>query len=121
MQGQETSSRLVSRSQCSSPGATGISGLHSRRTRGDRHSSRVEAKKPALLSSRDGYLWELTPVNPVMRQWSAQNLILSPHPLHYVMGYALVGLLALGGAAYVLRRHDAQSVMLRLVGWSAVV
>ena len=32
----------MSRSQCSSPGATGISGLHSRRTRGDRHSSRVE-------------------------------------------------------------------------------
>ena len=50
----------LSRSQCSSPGATGISGLHSRRTRGDRHSSRVEAKKPALPSSRDGYLWELT-------------------------------------------------------------
>src|SRR5574340_562762 len=47
-------------SQCSSPGATGISGLHSRRTRGDRHSSRVEAKKPALLSNRDGYLLELT-------------------------------------------------------------
>jgi len=60
-------------------------------------------------------------VNPVMRQWSAQNLILSPHPLHYVMGYALVGLLALGGAAYVLRRHDARSVTLRLVGWAAVV
>ena len=32
----------------------------SKTTRGDRHSSRVEAKKPALLSSRDGYLWELT-------------------------------------------------------------
>ena len=32
--------------------------MHSRRTRGDRHSSRVEAKKPALLSSRDGYLLE---------------------------------------------------------------
>ena len=38
----------------------GISGLHSRRTRGDRHSSRVEAKNPALLSNRDGYLLELT-------------------------------------------------------------
>ena len=50
----------MSRSQCSSPGATGISGLHSRRTRGDRHSSRVEAKNPALLSNRDGYLLELT-------------------------------------------------------------
>ena len=37
-----------------------ISGLHSRRTRGDRHSSRVEAKNPALLSNRDGYLLELT-------------------------------------------------------------
>src|SRR5574340_752896 len=35
-------------------------GLHSRRTRGDRHSSRVEAKNPALLSNRDGYLLELT-------------------------------------------------------------
>src|SRR5574341_761206 len=32
----------------------------SRRTRGDRHSSRVEAKNPALLSNRDGYLLELT-------------------------------------------------------------
>ena len=30
------------------------------RTRGDRHSSRVEATNPALLSSRDGYLLELT-------------------------------------------------------------
>jgi hypothetical protein len=60
-------------------------------------------------------------VNPVMRQWSAQNLILSPHPLHYVMGYALVGLLAMGGAAYVLRRHDARSVTLHLVGCAVVV
>ena len=33
---------------------------HSRCTRGDRHPSRVEAKNPALLSSRDGYLLELT-------------------------------------------------------------
>src|SRR5574337_783783 len=41
-------------------GATGISGLHSRHTRGDRHPSRVEAKNPALLSSRDVYLLELT-------------------------------------------------------------
>ena len=50
----------MSRSQCSSPGATGISRLHSRRTRGDRHSSRVEAKNLALPSSRDAYLLKLT-------------------------------------------------------------
>ena len=47
----------MSRSQCSSPGATGISGLHSRCTRGDRHSSRVEAQKPALLSNATGFSW----------------------------------------------------------------
>ena len=35
-------------------------GWHSRGTRVDRHSSRVEAKNPALLSNRDGYLLELT-------------------------------------------------------------
>jgi hypothetical protein len=60
-------------------------------------------------------------VNPVMRQWSAQNLILSPHPLHYVMGYALVGLLAILGAVYVLRRRDARSMTFRLVAWAVVV
>ena len=58
-------------------------------------------------------------INPVMRQWSAQNLILSPHPLHYVMGYALVGLLAIGGAVYVLRRRNEMT--LRLVAWTVVV
>ena len=58
-------------------------------------------------------------VNPVMRVWSAQNLILSPHPLHYVVGYALVGLLAVFGAVYVLRRRDERK--LRLVAWAIVV
>jgi len=60
-------------------------------------------------------------INPVMRQWSAQNLILSPHPLHYVMGYALVGVLAILGAAYVLRRRDVRSVTLRLVAWAVAI
>ena len=60
-------------------------------------------------------------VNPVMRVWSAQNLILSPHPVHYVVGYALVGLLAMFGAVYVLRRRDARSGALRLVAWAIVV
>ena len=34
--------------------------LYPLNTRGDRHSSRVEAKNPALLSNRDGYPLELT-------------------------------------------------------------
>jgi hypothetical protein len=58
-------------------------------------------------------------VNPVMRVWSEQNLILSPHPLHYIVGYALVGLLAVFGAVYVLRRRDERA--LRLVAWAVVV
>ena len=58
-------------------------------------------------------------VNPIMRQWSAQNLVLSPHPLHYVMGYALVGLLGVLGVIYVLRRRD--EMRLRLVAWVIVV
>jgi hypothetical protein len=58
-------------------------------------------------------------VNPVMRVWSEQNLIPSPHPLHYVVGYALVGLLAVFGAVYVLRRRDERA--LRLVAWAVVV
>jgi hypothetical protein len=57
--------------------------------------------------------------NPIMRAWSEQNLILSPHPLHYVMGYALTGLLAVGGAVHVLRRRD--KTKLRLVAWTLVV
>jgi hypothetical protein len=58
-------------------------------------------------------------INPVMRAWSAQNLILSPHPLHYAAGYALIGLLAIGGIVYVLRRSDEMT--LRLVAWVVAV
>ena len=52
----------------------GISGLHSRHTRGDRHSCRVEAKNPALLSSRVDLL-ELTPKKDVLfiiGDWNAK-------------------------------------------------
>ena len=47
----------MSRSQCSSPGAKGISGLHSRHTRGDRHPSRVEAKNPLCSRVATGISW----------------------------------------------------------------
>ena len=59
--------------QCSSPGATGISGLHSRRTRGDRHSSRVEAKKPALLSSRTALMYSFSYLEPVCCSMASSN------------------------------------------------
>src|SRR5574337_1327161 len=74
------SSRLVSRSQCSSPGATGISGLRSRRTRGDRHSSRVEAKNPALLRSEEHTSELQSPLNLVCRLLlEKKNIHKPPH------------------------------------------
>lgn len=57
--------------------------------------------------------------DPVLRAWSAQNLVLSPHPLHYAAGYALVGLLAIGGVVHVLRRRDDATV--RLAAWAVVI
>ncbi len=37
-------------------------------------------------------------LDPFLRSWTAQNLILSPHPLHYVLAYGLVAPFALWGA-----------------------
>lgn len=55
--------------------------------------------------------------NPVFRAWSQQNLILSPHPLHYVLGYLLSALLAIPGARVAWRkvRHGRL-----LVAWVVV-
>ena len=47
---KETSPRLVSRTYCSSPGVTAISGLHSRRILGVR--ARLQGKQRTPLSSR---------------------------------------------------------------------
>jgi len=57
--------------------------------------------------------------NPIFRIWAEQNLILSPHPLHYVSGYAIVALLAIGGIGYVLRRSESERLF--LVSWVLVV
>lgn len=42
--------------------------------------------------------------NSVFRAWSQQNLILSPHPLHYMLGYLVPGLLAIPGARVAWRK-----------------
>ena len=69
---------------------------------------------PALLYN--GYVFW---TNPVFRIWAEQNLILSPHPLHYISGYAIVALLAVGGIGYVLRRSESEKLF--LVSWVLVV
>jgi hypothetical protein len=57
--------------------------------------------------------------NPIFSVWAGQDLILSPHPLHYVSGYAIVALLAIGGVGYVLQRSESERLF--LVSWVLVV
>jgi len=69
---------------------------------------------PVLLYN--GYVFW---TNPAFRVWAQQNLILSPHPLHYLSGYAIVALLAIGGIRYVLQRSESEKLF--LVSWVLAV
>lgn len=42
--------------------------------------------------------------NPLLGQWAAQNLLPSPHPLHYFMAYVVIGVPALWGARWAWKR-----------------
>jgi hypothetical protein len=64
------------------------------------------------------YSFLMFSLDPVLGVWSAQNLILSPHPAHYLLGYALLGTLAAIGIGKTWRR---QRVDVRLLGWLSVV
>jgi hypothetical protein len=62
--------------------------------------------------------------NPVMRGWSEQNLVLSPHPLHYLVAYGLPGLLAVLGAIVVTRRIRSEAGFwpgYLLLAWAIVI
>ncbi len=54
--------------------------------------------------------------DPILRQWTAQNLILSPHPLHYLSAYGLLIPFAVGGAIHLL--HNRRDTNLLPVAWS---
>jgi len=49
--------------------------------------------------------WVFT-ANPAFRQWGAQNTILSPHPLHYLLGYLPLLIPAVPGAIQAFRDRD---------------
>jgi hypothetical protein len=49
--------------------------------------------------------WSLT-IDPFLRSWSAQNIIRSPHPWHYLLAYGLILPFALLGAFRLLRRRN---------------
>jgi hypothetical protein len=55
--------------------------------------------------------------NPVMAGWQAQNLTLSPPPLHYIVGYGVMLVLALIGTWWIWRRDVACRTAERLSRW----
>jgi hypothetical protein len=57
--------------------------------------------------------------NPALAAWSDQNLTPSLPPWDYALGYGLILLLALGGAAVALRRHERMDLF--LLGWVSSV
>lgn len=46
--------------------------------------------------------------DPFFRQWTAQNLILSPHPLHYLAAYGVMIPFAVAGALRLAKREPAR-------------
>jgi hypothetical protein len=50
-------------------------------------------------------------LDPFMRLWTSQNLILSPHPLHYLLAYGLLLPFAVLGAARLLRMDAALGLL----------
>jgi hypothetical protein len=82
------------------------------------------------------YTFVVVGTDPIWAEWAAQLIILSPHPLHYVLAFALVGGLAVIGIIYLLHNphspisnlqrptSNLQSLIsnfYRLIGWSIIV
>lgn len=57
--------------------------------------------------------------NPIFKMWGEQNRILSPSPVHYLLAFGPLALLAAIGGWKEWRRGSARSQL--LIGWCAVV
>lgn len=53
----------------------------------------------------------------VFSQWAAQNWLPSPHPAHYVLGYAVLGIPAVVALCWAWQRGAAQAPYLLLASW----
>jgi hypothetical protein len=62
------------------------------------------------------YFYFATQRDPILQQWSAQNVTPSPPPIDYVLGYGLIGLLAIPGARAAWRRGREVDVL--LLAWA---
>ena len=64
------------------------------------------------------YTFVIVGTDPIWKVWANQLVILSPHPLHYVLGYALVGVLAIIGIVKTWKRRVIDP---KLIGWLIAV
>lgn len=65
------------------------------------------------------YLGYLFITNPILKQWTLQNLIYSSNPVHYVSGYGLYLVLALWGLSPLKKnRPDLWGLT---IGWTLIV
>ncbi len=64
------------------------------------------------------YTFVVVGTDPIWNVWAAQLTILSPHPLHYIIGYVLVGGLAIIGIM-AIRRSEIRDQ--KLMAWLMVV
>lgn len=58
--------------------------------------------------------------NEAFAQWSKQNYLPSPHPLHYLIGYGVLAFCAVGGIRWAWRRSNGEPYAL-LIGWVLIV
>jgi hypothetical protein len=64
------------------------------------------------------YTFVIVGTDPIWNVWASQLVILSPHPLHYVLGYAVMGVLAIIGLVKTWRRRVIDP---KLIGWLIAV
>jgi hypothetical protein len=90
-----------------------------RRRRPNWRALALIALSGALPAPQVLYICWLFAREPIYRAWSAQNQVRSLHPLHYLAGYALPGVLAvLGLLAYRRQKRPAPTLLL---AWLVVV
>jgi hypothetical protein len=64
------------------------------------------------------YYFQAFASEPVFRSWSAQNILISPPPLHLVLGYGIILVLAVTGVIFVIRQRNEQRLF--LVSWVVI-
>lgn len=65
------------------------------------------------------YTFLLFVADPIYRQWGAQNIILSPNPVHYLFGWGVLICIGAFGLRPLLRRQPERGAL--LAGWLLIV